>query len=66
MIDARDIRAELAKIAAIAHNRRATDADKTKATAMLQQLRATVMDDISRTGDQRTRNLMRMLSEFKL
>ena len=66
MIDAREVRAELAKIHALTHNRRATDADKTNAAAMFQRLQATVIDDISRTGDARTRNLMRLLSEFKI
>jgi hypothetical protein len=66
MIDASEVKAELTKIRELAHTKGATDKDKEKAGAMFQRLQALVIEDISKTGDQRTRNLMRMLSEFKL
>ena len=66
MIDARNVRTELARIHGLAHNGKPTDEEKAKAGTLFQLLRARVIDDISRTGDSRTRNLMRLLSEFKL
>jgi len=56
MIDASEVKAELAKIRALSR----------QAKAAFAQLQQVVIDDISKTGDSRTRNLMRMLSEFKL
>lgn len=64
MIEVRNVRNRLKEI-------RELDSDKdekvrAKAGPALQQLHNVVFDDLSKTSDQRTRHIMKLLFEFKL
>lgn len=67
MLEISDIKRELKKIREVVSGRSGKDEKSVaKAHSMFNRLRLKVMEDISKTGDQRTRAMMKILSDFKL
>jgi len=64
MIDVREVKKQLAEIHRLSVSK--DDKEKTKAAPAYQRLQAIVFDDLSKTSDQRTRLIMKLLSEFKM
>ncbi|HUY27295.1 MAG TPA: hypothetical protein VMV27_07715 [Candidatus Binataceae bacterium] len=63
MITPAEVRAELAKIRTVSTGK---NVDVPKASAMFGRLQSVVFDDLSKTGDQRVRAILRLIMEFKL
>lgn len=64
MIDVSEVKTELKKIRELASGKKSTD--KAKVQTAFNELQSKVFHDISQTGDQRVRTLLRLLLEFKL
>ena len=62
MLDVREVKRQLYKIQELAFAK--DDKSKNKAKSTYSRLRAMVFDDISKTGDQRVRGLLKALADF--
>jgi hypothetical protein len=64
MIDAREVKQQLKLIKEMASDK--DEKVKAKAAPAYQRLQNIVFDDLSKTGDQRVRLIMKLMFEFKL
>lgn len=65
MMSPHDLKVELEKIRVAVHTKR-LQGPKPDPQALVQGLWGKVIEDLSKTGDQRTRTLIRLMQEFKL